>query len=104
MDFRSIVVILTDSSHSDLSGISTQTVLSLSGKVIHSQSELGNSPSQSFVIVDDRHMNDLGFNAQKEVKLKIFKNGTLISTLPYIVKTDCCHVGKINGLSEFSLN
>ena len=102
--FAMVGVKLKDTTNSDLSGISTQTVLKSSGQEIHAQSEPGNFPGNSFTVVDDSDLKEIGFNTSQEVELKIIKDGKTVKTIPFIIKTDCCHVSKVEGPEEVSLN
>ncbi|MFM9945885.1 MAG: hypothetical protein ACKVQB_11720 [Bacteroidia bacterium] len=102
--FASISVKLTDSTHSNLSDISTQTILLSTGELIHSQSGPNSWPENIFTVVDDSDLKELGFNTSQKVELKISKDGNLIKTVLYTIKTDCCHVSIVDGPTEVALN
>jgi hypothetical protein len=102
--FAMVNVQLTDTTNPQLTGITTQTLLLSSGKIIHTQTQPSDIPTGSFTVVDDTDLNELGFKTSQKVELKIHKNGTLIKTVPYTITTDCCHVSKTEGPTEVSLN
>lgn len=102
--FAMVTVKLTDTTNSNLSGISTQTVLLSTAQTIHSQSEPDNFQVNTFTVADDSDLKEIGYNANQKVELRIFKNGNLIKTVPFTIKTDCCHVSKTEGPLEVLLN
>lgn len=102
--FAMVTVQLTDTTNTQLTGISTQTVLLATGKTVHTQTQPSDIPAGSYTVVDDTDLNELGFKTSQKVELKIHKNGTLIKTIPYTITADCCHVSKTEGPTEVSLN
>lgn len=102
--FAMVTVKLTDTTNTNLSGISTQTVLLSNAQTIHSQTEPDNFQKNTFTVADDSDLKEIGFNTNQKVELRILKNGNLIKTVPFTIKTDCCHVSKTDGPEEVSLN
>ena len=104
MLFASVNCTLSDTTNPSLTGISTQTVIVLSGQIVHEQSGPGSIPDSSFVVVDDAALKTLGLQKEQKVLFKISKNGTLIKSAEFTIKTDCCHVGKSAGPDKIPLN
>ena len=100
--FVSVSANITDTTNKTLEGIHTKTVMVKSGLVIHTQSATINS--NTFNVVDDSHIKLLGYNNETQLILQVFKANNLVKTVPYTIKTDCCHIEKKSGLDEISLN
>ena len=100
--FVSVSANISDTTNKTLEGIHTKTVIVKSGLVIHTQTATPNS--NTFNIVDDSHIKLLGYNSETQLILQVFKANNLVKTVPYTIKTDCCHIEKIAGLEEISLN
>lgn len=101
--FAMVTVKLKDTTNASLSGVSTQTILLYSGKTIHTQSGPGNLPDSSFTVADDGDLKEIGLESNQNLEFKIFKNSKLLKTIPYSVKTDCCHISKASGPEEISI-
>lgn len=104
MQFAMVTVQLSDTAGPDLSGIRTETLLKHNGALIHTQSGPGALPDRTFTIADDSDLSELGFNQSREVVFVIFKNGVLVKSVPFTIRTDCCHVSKTEGPDEIRLN
>jgi hypothetical protein len=102
--FASISVNLKDTTNPKMIGIRTVTIMTRSEKTIHTQSEPDSFNPQRFTVVDDSDLKDIGFNASENLEFRIFKDDKLIKSTSYVVKTDCCHVGKFSGLEEIILH
>ncbi len=86
-----------------ISEISTQTISLSKINTIHTQTGASSSQNHLFTIVDDSDLNELGFNSNQEVELKIFRNGTFLKSASFVITTDCCHVTKTEGPDEINL-
>lgn len=102
--FASVQVKVIDTSQTNLDSITTQTVIPTTGEVLHTQTEVDPMNQGFFTIVDDTNLKAIGFNKTQEVELRLFKQKKLIKNIPFTIKTDCCHVSKLSGVDQISLN
>lgn len=104
MMFAMVSVEMSDTTDPDLTTIRTETVLQSSGTVIHSQDGPRSFPDHHFTIADDGDLKEIGYNQNRAVDLRIYKNNNLIKTVAFKIKTDCCHVSRSEGPEQVSLN
>ncbi len=101
-DFRMITVTLKDSIGNDYVPDKVETYYN--GSLIK-QDTLPSVPMQNvYTIIDDSNLQQIRLNINREVTFKIIKNGVVIKQQIYVVKADCCHVSKVNGLDTIIVN
>lgn len=99
-----ITVELSNTGNPDLKGVTTRSLKVSNGEILKSDSSPSSLPNNGFVVVDDSNLKALEFNKTSEVDFEISKDGKLIKTVRFSIKTDCCHVNKQNGPDTVSLD
>lgn len=56
--------------------------------------------SATYVIASDDWLQALGKNLDLSAEVWIYRNGNIVSKIPYQFKTDCCHLSLISGNSS----
>ncbi|MCB9251260.1 MAG: hypothetical protein H6605_02235 [Flavobacteriales bacterium] len=102
--FAMITVELSNTGNPDLKGVTTRSLKVSNGEILKSDSSPSSLPNNGFVVVDDSNLKALEFNKTSEVDFEISKDGKLIKTVRFSIKTDCCHVNKQNGPDTVSLD
>jgi hypothetical protein len=98
-DFRSIMVTLTDSMGNPTVADRTETYLK-SGIMLRQTIGEGVPDSNRYVVADDNNKYDVERFQPVELVFRIYKNGSMVRELPFVVKTDCCHIEKVSGVSD----
>jgi hypothetical protein len=94
-DFRMITIDIKDASGNPYAPDKVET--KFGNSIINSSNAPSVPLSSSFTIVDDNNMKDFGYNTTNEVEFYVYKNNQVVYSSTFSIKTDCCHVEKVNG-------
>lgn len=97
-DFRMITIDIKDGLGNPYNLDKVET--KLGNTIINTSVEPSVPLSSSYTIVDDSNIKDFGYNNSANVEFFVYKNNQVVYTSTFSIKTDCCHVEKVNGDSQ----
>ena len=53
-----------------------------------------------YIIADDTWITSVGKNVERYTEVWIYRQGNIVSKVPFQFKTDCCHVEYVNGTDK----
>jgi hypothetical protein len=81
--------------------ITTETILFKNNLVLQKDTLKMSTVGTRFL--SDNHLSELGINTINRVTFKVYKNGVILRSFDYQVKTNCCEIIDLGGLDHLEI-